>query len=378
MKSMKIVLAPDKFKGALSSLEFCRIFKKGFSEVWPEANIISKPMADGGDGTLEVINHYLHAKRRSLQVNDPLFRPLEGHYSINPSTKIAYIEMAIASGLECLHPEERNCMLTTTLGTGELIRDAIHQGAKHIILGIGGSATNDAGMGMAQALGYRFLDRQGKELAPIGKNLVRVYSIQSPEEKIWRRVRLEVACDVENPLFGPQGAAYVYGPQKGANSTEIAHLDQGLQNFANLIENTAGIDVQQLPGAGAAGGLGAGLVGFIGAELVSGFSVIAARADLEESCAEANWIVTGEGQLDSQTLSGKTIAGVWAIAQKHQIPLAAFCGRMELAAGELPFAYSQAITPPGIPSTVALEKAPHYLEQEAHKFAIKLKQESIY
>lgn len=329
---MKIVIAPDKFKGSLTGFEYCSAVSQGVRRAIPDAEIVSMPLADGGDGTIDIITYYTQGEKVHLTASDPLFRPLQTAYVFSKSTGIAFLEMAEISGLKLLKDEERNCMHTTSLGFGELIVDAIERGAKELILGVGGSATNDGGIGMAKALGFRFLDAKGQELQPVGSNLTRLKKIDVTEvHPQLDRVQVKVACDVSNPLHGPNGAAQVYGHQKGASQKEIELLDQGLQNYAEVLEKTFEVDVQQLKGAGAAGGMGAGASVFLNAKLISGIDLIKSIADFDASIEDADWIITGEGRLDTQTLSGKTIAGVLASANKRKIPVAALCGSVTIS-----------------------------------------------
>ena len=241
---MKIVLAPDKFKGSLTGFQFCKVVEQNIKLVLPHAKIIKLPLADGGDGTIEILEYHLKGKRIKVRVNDPLLRGIEASYLYMDSIKTAFIEMAEASGMYLLKKEDQNCFNTTTLGVGEIILDAIHKGAKTIILGIGGSATNDCGIGMASALGYKFEDENGVELSPVGKNLCLIKNINRnnvlPKLK---SVTFKVACDVTNTLYGKNGAAYVYGPQKGASEGEIQELDEGLKNIAKLFKKQFDKDV---------------------------------------------------------------------------------------------------------------------------------------
>ncbi|MGB3150622.1 MAG: glycerate kinase [Maribacter sp.] len=329
---MKFVIAPDKYKGSLSGLEFCNAVEEGILKVFPEASIIKKLLADGGDGTLEVVQHYLLADTIKVLVNDPLFRKIKVGYLLSKDKKTAFIELSEASGYKLLNKSELNCMHTTTLGTGELIADALNKGAQEIILGIGGSATSDAGMGIAVALGYKFLDNEGNELQPAGKNLGKVAKVnRSLVHKKLAQVKVKVACDVGNPFYGKDGAAYIYGPQKGASLDEVELLDWGLENFARILERDFNSNVQEIPGSGAAGGVGGGAVAFLNADLTSGINLIKELADFDKTITNADWIVTGEGKLDNQTISGKTIAGVLESASKQNIPVAALCGAVALS-----------------------------------------------
>jgi len=345
---MKIVIAPDKFKGSLTGFEFCDAVEEGFKKVSSDIEIIKMPLADGGDGTIDVVNHYLKGEKITVTVNNPFFNAIEASYSYSEKSQIAFIEMAEASGLKLLTEHEKDCSTATTLGTGELISDALDRGAKEIILGIGGSATNDGGMGMAQALGFRFFDAQGQEVKPIGSNLIKVSKIDDSKKhpKI-SEVKFKIACDVSNPFYGDNGAAKVYGAQKGASESEIASLDTGLRNFAKVIEEKFGINLQEIPGSGAAGGIGGGAFVFLNGKLCSGIELIKELADFDKAIAGTDWIITGEGKLDEQTLSGKTIAGVIASAKKKNIPVAAFCGAVEIPENkqkEFGIAYSVAIS----------------------------------
>ena len=329
---MKFVLAPDKYKGSLTGKEFCEAVESGIKKVFPQATVVKKPLADGGDGTLEVIRDYLKANTVNITVKDPLFRDVKTGYLLSGDGKTAFVEMSEASGYKLLAKAEMNCMHTTSLGTGQMILDAMEKGAGHIVLGIGGSATNDGGMGMATALGYRFLDGEGKELEPVGRNLAHVREIDRANVHVRiAKTKIQVACDVNNPLYGDEGAAKIYAPQKGASAEEVEFLDRGLENFAKVLHATFGVDAQNIPGAGAAGGMGAGAVVFLGAELTSGVDLVMEMANFDEVLQQADWIITGEGQLDGQTLSGKTINGVLQVAKARGIPVAAFCGSVNIS-----------------------------------------------
>lgn len=299
--------------------------------VFPSAEILKKPLADGGDGTLEVVKDYLGAEVIEVEVHDPLFRKIKAPYLFSYHRKTAFIEMSEASGHRLLKSNELNCMETSTLGTGELILDALEKGAKEILVGIGGSATNDGGMGVAQALGYSFFDGEGERLSPTGKNLGKVATIKSPKESLAKGTAFKIACDVNNPFYGPQGAAYVYAGQKGASKAQIEQLDLGLKNFASILQRSTGTNVQEIRGSGAAGGLGGGAVVFLDGKLISGINLIKELADFENALQDTDWIITGEGKLDHQTLAGKTIAGVLESSKARNIPVAAFCGVVALS-----------------------------------------------
>ncbi|WP_289038652.1 glycerate kinase [uncultured Zobellia sp.] len=329
---MKFIIAPDKFKGALTGFEFCDAVEEGLKKVFNDAEILKMPLADGGDGTIDVVKHYIQGEKVAITVNDPLFRPINASYLYAAETHIAYIEMAEASGLKLLEDADRNCMHTSTFGTGELIADALERGAKEIILGIGGSATNDGGMGMANALGYRFLGDFSKELEPIGSSLNRVKSIDASQvHPLLANAKFKIACDVSNPFYGENGAAKIYGAQKGASAAEIEILDKGLKSFAKVALDTYDINLQKIKGSGAAGGIGGGAILFLRGELTSGIDLVKELAHFDDAIADADWIITGEGQLDEQTLSGKTINGVVNSALKNNIPVAALCGSVSIS-----------------------------------------------
>ncbi len=326
---MKIVIAPDKFKGSLTGLQFCEAVEEGIRSVTENVNIIKLPLADGGDGTVEALQFYSDGEIIQLEVHDPLMRKTKVSYLFAKDKKLAFIEMAEASGIRLMKGEELNPLKTSTFGTGELIADALEKGAHHIILGIGGSATNDGGMGMARALGYRFLDEAGNELQAIGADLAKLKTIDgSKVDPKLKNAKFEIACDVDNPLFGPNGAAHVYGYQKGATPETVIQLDKGLENFNEVSKSNRGLNLQDIPGAGAAGGLGAGGVFFLDAQLKSGISLVKQVAGFDEKIHGADWIITGEGKLDSQTFSGKVIKGV--LDSRTNQKLAVLCGYSEI------------------------------------------------
>ncbi|MEX0316085.1 MAG: glycerate kinase [Allomuricauda sp.] len=375
---MKFILAPDKYKGSLTGQQFCEIAEKGIRRVFPNTEVVHMPLADGGDGTMEVVKHYLNASKVNVSVKDPLFRDIQSGYLFSKEKNVAFVEMSEASGYKLLEKDELNCMRTTSYGMGQLIAHAVQQGAEEVVLGIGGSATNDAGMGVASALGYQFLDAEGNQLSPIGENLVKVSKVDVsnvlPELK---NIKIKVACDVNNPLYGKNGAAYVYAPQKGASPQEVVFLDNGLQNFAKVVQQQFGMDVQQIPGAGAAGGMGAGTKVFLDAELISGIDLIKSMADFDNAIDGADWIITGEGQLDGQTLSGKTIDGVMQSAKAKNIPVAALCGSVAVSMRELETMGLQYVSSilNGIGTLEdAKRKSAENLEQASYNFAKLLNQ----
>ncbi len=366
---MKIVISPDKFKGSLSGLEFCDAVERGIKKHREDVEIIKLPLADGGDGTVEVLQYYQGGEMMTVLVHDPLFRKIKASYLYSSKNKMAFIEMAEASGIRLLKNEELNPLLTSTYGTGELISNAIVKGARHIILGIGGSSTNDAGMGMAKALGYHFFDKSGQELNGTGSDLIKLHRIDDSSDKL-KNVKFEVACDVDNPLFGRNGAAHVYAPQKGATPEMVTELDKGLQNFNQVVKNQFQKDLQNIKGAGAAGGLGAGCVLFLNAELKSGISLIKDVANFDEKIQHAGWLITGEGKIDEQTFSGKVIHGI--LESRTNQKLAVFSGISELETDQLiqfNIDFLAEIATYAKNTEDSIKNAAHYLEQAASDFA---------
>jgi glycerate kinase len=327
---MHILLAPDSFKDCMSARKVAVALQKGMEKVMPDATFQIAPMADGGEGTVESLIDATGGRRVELKVRDPLLREISSFYGITGDGSTAVIEMAAASGLELLKPAERNPWVTSTYGTGQLIRDALGKGCQKILLGIGGSATNDAGAGMAEALGIRFTDREGARTGPGGGKLGSVEKIHMEGlHPAIEGTRIRVACDVSNPLTGPEGASAVYGPQKGATPEMVSLLDANLDHFAKLISEQMGKEVSQVPGAGAAGGLGAGLMAFLDARLVGGFDLVAETVELEEKIRKADLVITGEGKMDAQTQYGKTPFGVARLALKHRKPVIGVAGTLE-------------------------------------------------
>lgn len=328
---MKIIIAPDKFKNSLTGLEFCHAVEAGIKSVKSNVDIVKLPLADGGDGTMEVVDFYLKGDVVKVIVNNPFFQPVTASYLYSETTKTAYIEMAEASGLKLLNEENFDCKNATTFGTSEMIVDAIDKGAAKIILGIGGSATNDCGIGMATALGYRFLDKNNKDVKPIGANLSEIVSIDVANvNSRLIETDFKIACDVSNSLYGKNGAAHVYGAQKGATDNDIKMLDKGLEDFSKIIEGVFNVNPQLIKGAGAAGGMGIASKVFLKGTLEPGIQLIKKLAKFDSKLDNANWIITGEGKLDTQTFSGKTIAGVLASAKAKHIKVATLCGVIEL------------------------------------------------
>ncbi|MDN5566514.1 MAG: glycerate kinase [Psychrobacter sp.] len=328
---MKILIAPDSFKESLSALEVCQSIQSGFKQVFPEANYTLLPMADGGEGTLEVLSYALDGQWQQVAIHDPMMRPISAKYLLL-ANHTAVIEIAEACGLHLLTPNERNPLITSSYGVGEMIADAIDKGANRIIIGLGGSSTNDAGLGMLMALGIRFYDYDGNSIAQGGIQLARLQRIDasSLHAKLSKTV-FEAACDVTNPLCGASGASAIFGPQKGANSEQVAMLDNALNNFAVVCNQHFNNDKdhQNIAGAGAAGGLGFALLTFCNAQLQSGFDTVAKAVHLAEHIAVADLVITGEGKLDAQTAMGKVASGVSHLSKTNNKPVIAICGSVD-------------------------------------------------
>lgn len=326
---MKIIIAPDSFKGSLSALEVARAIQKGIKNADTTIETVVVPMADGGEGTVQSLVDATDGRIIELNVHDPLFRKIKSFYGIMGDGKTAVIEMAAASGLPLLKPEERNPLKTTSYGTGELIKDAADRGCNEVILGLGGSATNDGGIGMAKALGIRFLDAHRNEVGSCGGDLVNIETVDvSGIDDRLAHVKFVAACDVDNPLCGKNGAANVYGRQKGATEDDVTFLDNGLAHFADIIEGKQGIDLKDHPGAGAAGGLGFGVMVFLHGRLESGIAIVSRMAKLADKMVGADLVITGEGQIDFQTAHGKTPFGVAQLAKAKHIPVVAVAGSL--------------------------------------------------
>ncbi|MGD9497598.1 MAG: glycerate kinase [Armatimonadota bacterium] len=333
---MKIVIAPDSFKGCLTALEVCAAAAAGNGRISGEFEIVQVPMADGGEGTVQSLVDATGGRLLTVLVTGPLGEPVNATYGLLGDGETAVIEMAAASGLPLVPAHLRDPKLTTTYGTGELIRAALDQGCRKLIVGIGGSATTDAGAGMAQALGVRLLDADGAPIGPGGAALGRLAAIEmAGADPRLREAEIRVACDVDNPLYGERGAAQVYGPQKGASPEDVELLDRNLRHFADIVQRDLGLDVRDLPGAGAAGGLGAGLVAFCGATLEPGVEIVIDAVRLPQRMRGADLALTGEGAIDSQTACGKTPAGVASVAQQQGVPVMAVGGAVALEATSL-------------------------------------------
>ena len=332
---MKVVIAPDSFKGSMTAAQVCAAVSAGVRKASPDAEIISVPMADGGEGTVQSLIDGLGGSFISSEADDPLGRPHDAIYGLT-SDGTAVIEMAQASGLTLLEESERDPLLASTYGTGQLIKDALDHGAREFILGIGGSATNDGGAGMAQALGYRLIGNDGADLPRGGGALIHLARIDASfADTRLAESRFTVACDVCNTLTGEQGASAVFGPQKGASSSMIELLDKALMRFAGCVYRDLGKDVSDIPGAGAAGGMGAGCAAFLGARLQRGVDIVIDATGLAEKLDAATLVITGEGRTDRQSLSGKTVYGIAALANKLGVPVMLISGSLAPDAEDL-------------------------------------------
>ncbi len=324
---MKILIAPDSFKGCLTALEVAENIEKGIKNVMKDAEVYNIPMADGGEGTVQSLVDATNGYFIYKEVTGPLGEPVEAHFGILGNNKTAVIEMAIASGFDLVPKDKANPCVTTTYGTGELIKAALDENIEEIIIGIGGSSTNDGGVGMAQSLGVNFLDKEGNNVGFGGRSLKYIDSIDmSGLDPRVKKVDIRVACDVTNPLYGTDGAAYVYAPQKGATMEMVKQLDNNLRHLSDIVKKELGKDIQSISGGGAAGGLGAGLVAFLDAKLQSGVDIIIEVNKLEREIKNVDLVITGEGKIDSQTVKGKTPIGVAKVAKKYNKPVIAICG----------------------------------------------------
>lgn len=355
---MKIVLAIDSYKGCLTSEEVEQTAAQALREAFPKCQTDCIPIADGGEGTLQVLVKQNGGTQATLWVQNPCMKRIRAQYGISADGQTAYIEMAEASGLTLISETERNPMKTSTFGTGELIADALSKGCRNFIVGIGGSATNDAGTGMLQALGYRFLDKEGHKLGQGGEILEHIARIdESGKHPLLENAHFIVACDVQNPFYGPQGAACIFAPQKGATPAMMQQLDQGLKHFAKVIQQHTGKDIQQIPGSGAAGGLGGGMMALLNAELRQGAGILLEHTRFKELSADADLIITGEGKADHQTLMGKIPYHILQQSLPHHIPVLLMAGKVEdrdllLHAG---FRTVESITPEFMPLAMAMK-----------------------
>lgn len=353
---MKVVIAPDSFKDSLSAQGVAEAIALGLAQVWPQATLVKCPMADGGEGTVESILAACAGELRRSRVRGPLGAPVEAAWGWLPHTQTAIIEMAEASGLQLVPPGQRDACISSTFGTGELIRAALDAGAQRVILAIGGSATNDGGAGAMQALGLKLLDAQNQALVPGGLALAQLARLDlSALDPRLAQVRFDIAADVNNPLCGPHGASAIFGPQKGASPAQVQQLDQALGHFAELCAQALGKDVRDEPGSGAAGGLGFAAKAFLGAQFQAGVEVVAELVGLADAVKGADVVITGEGRFDAQTLRGKTPFGVARIAKQHGVPVVVIAGTLGDGYQEL---YGH-----GIDAAFAVTSGPMTLEQ---------------
>jgi glycerate 2-kinase len=354
---MKIVIAPDSYKESLSALEVAVQIEAGFRTQFPDAHYIKLPVADGGGGTVEAMVAATAGRIINTHVTGPLGDEVAAFYGISNDEACAFIEMAAASGLELVPPARRNPLKTTSYGTGELICHALDQGVKRIIIGIGGSATNDGGAGMVQALGAKLLDKHGKQIGFGGGKLAEldVIDVSFLDPRI-KQCQIDVACDVTNPLTGSEGASAIFGRQKGATPEMVAQLDEGLRYYAGVIKRYLDIDVDQVEGAGAAGGLGAALLAFCGATLSPGIDIVTEALGLDALVRDATFVITGEGRIDSQTLHGKVPIGVARVAKRYNKPVIGIAGSL---ADDVDMVYEQGLDAvfSVIYSTCTLEQA---------------------
>jgi glycerate kinase len=322
----RVVIAPQSFKGSADAVAVASAIARGIRRVWPRAECVELPLADGGEGTTHALVSATRGEMRRARAHDPLGRGIDAEWGVLGDRITAVVEMAAASGLPRLRENERDPRITSTRGTGELILAAAESGAQRIVIGIGGSATNDGGAGMARAFGYRFLDMAGDELAEGGAALARLARIEGQTDPRLIRPAIDVACDVRNPLLGPEGATAVYGPQKGATPEIQRELEAALTRYADVVEAFVGRDVRGVPGAGAAGGLGAGMIAFLDARLVSGALLVLDAVHFDERLVGADLVVTGEGRIDGQSVYGKLTHAVALAAKRRGIPVVAVAG----------------------------------------------------
>ena len=365
---MNILIAPDSFKDALAAPLVCEHLRRGLQRTFPAARCELLPLADGGEGTLETLAAVLGGEFVPVGVHDPLGRPLRAEYLWLPATATAVVEMARASGLERLAAPERDAARTTTLGTGELVAHALDRGARHLVLAVGGSATTDAGLGLATALGYRFFDENEQIVPPTGEHLGRVRRIDAAQvHPRLAAATCRVVTDVTNPFFGPTGAAHVFAAQKGADAAAIARLDAGLRAFAGVLRATFGLDVQGLPGSGAGGGLGGGAAAFLRARIGSAADWVLELSGADQRLQGADLLITGEGRIDAQTWQGKLLGRLLARAAHHAVPVVLVCGTLldaDAVLADPNVLYAASILSEPLPLAEALRRTPDLLETQ--------------
>lgn len=374
---MQIVIAPDSFKESLSAMEAALAIERGFKMIFPNAEYHKMPMADGGEGTVQSLVDATNGSIKERIVTGPLGNPVKAFFGLMGDGKTAVIEMAAASGLHLVPVEQRNPLVTTTRGTGELILSALDLGVEHMIIGVGGSATNDGGAGMVQALGGRLLDSDGNDMKAGGGMLSEISSIDlTGLDQRLTKVKIEVACDVDNPLTGLRGASAIFGPQKGATPEMVQLLDQNLTHFADVVEASLGRSFRNIEGAGAAGGLAASLVAFLNAELKRGIQIVLDAVNFDEVVKDATLVITGEGRIDSQTIYGKTPIGVAKAAKKYGVPVIGIAGSLSK---DCDVVYEHGINAlfsivPGVTTLPdAFEHAADYMEMTARNIAATMK-----
>ncbi|HDR7705552.1 MULTISPECIES: glycerate kinase [Bacillus] len=324
---MKVVIASDSYKESLKAIEVCEAIERGFRAIFPNAKYVKIPIGDGGEGTVESLVDATGGRIISISVTGPLRESVQAFYGVSKDKKTAFIEMAAASGLQHVPVEKRNPLITTTKGTGELILHALNQGAEYIILGLGGSATNDGGAGMLAALGVRFINDKGEVIDPSGGTLHSIVAIDfSQMDPRLKGVKIEAACDVDNPLVGMQGASFVFGRQKGANIEMMKELDENLKHYANILKRYVSSDVSEIPGAGAAGGMGAAVISVLKGDLRRGIEIVLDYTNFDKHIEDADLIITGEGRIDEQTAYGKAPVGVAGRAKRFSVPVIAIGG----------------------------------------------------
>lgn len=366
---MRILIAPNAFKGSISAFDAAKAIEEGILRVMPDADCMLLPIADGGDGTAEVLVYALGGRFISSEVINPLGKPISTTFALLNNGLTAMIEMANASGLRLITSEDRNPLIATTYGTGQLLQAALNVGARKLIIGLGGSATVDGGAGMAQALGARLLDAQGDEIGYGGGALRDLHTIDaSALDSRLRECEIVAACDVDNPLVGKHGAARIFGPQKGATPEMVMQLDANVAHFAHIIQRDLGIDVLPLPGGGAAGGIAAGLIAFCNARLQPGIDLVLDTIGMDQHLENADLVITGEGRIDGQTAHGKAPVGVAMRAKRYGIPVVALAGGIGEGADNL---YAH-----GIDAIIPIVSYPMPLEEAMHGAAILLRETS--
>ncbi len=368
---MKIVVAPNAYKGSLSAAQAAAAMSAGIGRVMPDAEILSIPVADGGDGLIDSLATALQAQRQVRRVRGPLGETIAAAFLYSAERRLAVIEMATAAGLALLGADRADALATSTFGVGQLVSAALDLGARHIVLGLGGSATSDGATGLATALGIRFLDSDAQPLVGNGANLARIRSIDdSGIDPRLGDTRLDVACDVDNLLLGERGATAVYAPQKGATPAQVVQLEQGLANLAEIIARELHKDIRSLPGGGAAGGMGAGLSAFFQAQLKPGAQLVLELLHVEDAIAGADLVLTGEGCLDYQTRFGKAPGAVAALAERHAVPCIAIAGRLDDTAFDLHdagFSAVLSLCPGPLPLEQLMQHSSHYLARSTEQ-----------